>query len=140
VHTGLDLLALDNFAPLSGMRVGLVANAATVDRELRHAADLLASAAGVRLAGLFGPEHGLLGHAQDLIGVGDGQPASAGIAVHSLYGDNFASLKPTPEMLRDLDALAIDLPDIGSRYYTFAATMCLCLEAAAEAGKRVLVL
>jgi uncharacterized protein YbbC (DUF1343 family) len=140
VHTGLDLLALDDFAPLRGLRVGLVANAATVDRELRHAADLLASAAGVRIGALFGPEHGLFGHAQDLIGVGDGEPVSEGIPVHSLYGDNFASLKPTPEMLRDLDALVIDLPDIGCRYYTFAATMCLCLDAAAEAGKRVLVL
>jgi uncharacterized protein YbbC (DUF1343 family) len=140
VHTGLDLLALEDFAPLSGLRVGLVANAAAVDRQLRHAAELLATAPGVRLAALFGPEHGLLGHAQDLISVGDGQPTSDGILVHSLYGDTFASLKPTPEVLRDLDALVIDLPDIGSRYYTFAATMCLCLDAAAAASKRVFVL
>src|ERR1700726_1518316 len=94
VRTGLDVLAAQEFAPLRGLRVGLVANQATVDVKLRHAADLLAAAPGVRLEALFGPEHGLFGHAQDLIGV----PADRGqaIPVHSLYGDSFASLKPNP--------------------------------------------
>jgi uncharacterized protein YbbC (DUF1343 family) len=139
-RTGLDLLVRQDFAPLRGLRVGLVANQATVDRELRHAADLLAAAPGVCLAALFGPEHGLFGHAQDLVGVAAGQPGQGGVPVHSLYGDSIASLKPTAEQLRGLDALVIDLPDIGCRYYTFAATMCLCLEAAAAVGVRVFVL
>src|SRR5437764_5337670 len=110
VRTGLDVLAAQDFAPLRGLRVGLVANPATVDCRLRHAAVLVAQAPGVRLAALFGPEHGLFGHAQDLIGVA-GETAAA--PVHSLYGDSFASLKPTPEQLAGLDALVIDLPDIG---------------------------
>jgi uncharacterized protein YbbC (DUF1343 family) len=139
VRTGLDVLVEQDFALLRGPRIGLVTNAATVDSQLRPATELLAAAPGVRLAALFGPEHGLFGHAQDLIGVSGERPA-AGIPVHSLYGDNFASLKPGPGQLRDLDALVIDLPDIGSRYYTFAATMCLCLEAATATGKRVFVL
>jgi uncharacterized protein YbbC (DUF1343 family) len=131
VRTGLDILTAQDFAPLRGMRVGLVANAATVDAKYRHAADLLVAAPGVRLAAMFGPEHGLFGQAQDLIAVGGG--SAQGVPIHSLYGHTFASLKPTPDQLRGLDALVIDLPDIGSRYYTFAATMCFCLDAAAEA-------
>jgi uncharacterized protein YbbC (DUF1343 family) len=92
----------------------------------------------VRLAKLFGPEHGLLGEAQDLIGVPDG--GNAGLRVHSLYGDTFASLRPTAEQLHGLDALVIDLQDVGSRYYTFQATMLLCLEAASHAGLLTVVL
>jgi uncharacterized protein YbbC (DUF1343 family) len=140
VRTGLDVLAARDFDTLRGLRVGLVANAATVDRQFRHAADLLARAPGVRLAALFGPEHGLFGQAQDLIAVGDQHAPGSSLPVHSLYGDSFASLRPTPEQLRGLDALVIDLPDIGCRYYTFAATMMLCQEAAAAAGLLAVVL
>jgi uncharacterized protein YbbC (DUF1343 family) len=130
VRTGLDVLRDRDFAPLRDLRVGLVCHPASVDSRLHHAADLLSTAPGVTLAALFGPEHGFSGVAQDLIGVGD---SSAGaLRVHSLYGSSFASLKPTADQLRGLDALVIDLQDIGSRYYTFQATMLYCLEAAAE--------
>jgi uncharacterized protein YbbC (DUF1343 family) len=101
---------------------------------------LLAAASGVRIAAVFGPEHGWLGEAQDLIGVRDGDDPLAGLRCYSLYGASFASLKPKPEMLRDLDVLVIDLQDVGSRYYTFQATMLYCLEAAAGVGLRVVVL
>jgi uncharacterized protein YbbC (DUF1343 family) len=138
VRTGLDILAAQDFAPLRGLRVGLVANQATVDARFQHAADLLIAAPGMRLGALFGPEHGLHGHAQDLVGVrGEGSHL---LPIHSLYGDSFASLKPSPQQLAGLDALVIDLPDIGSRYYTFAATMAFCLNAAAEAKLPVFVL
>ncbi len=140
MRTGLDVLRDQEWAPLRGRRVGLVCHPASVDRELRHAADLLAAAPGVRLAALFGPEHGYLGQAQDLIGVADGRDALAGLPVHSLYGDTYASLRPTPEQLRGLDTLVIDLQDVGSRYYTFPATMLFCMEAAAEQGLKVFVL
>src|SRR5438874_8665957 len=121
VRTGLEVLVNAGFAPLRGLRVGLVTHPAAVDPRLRHAADLLAEAPGVRLAALFGPEHGLHGEAQDLIGVADGGDAPAGLRVHSLYGTTAASLRPTAEQLRGLDALVIDLQDVGSRYYTFQA-------------------
>ena len=137
VRTGLDVLRDDGFAPLRGRRVGLVCHPASVDSHLRHAADLLAAAPGVTLAALFGPEHGLHGQAQDLIAVDD--PNATGPRGYSLYGDSFASLKPTAEQLRGLDTLVIDLQDIGSRYYTFQATMLYCLQAAAEHGLAVVV-
>jgi uncharacterized protein YbbC (DUF1343 family) len=140
VQTGLDVLCRQDFAPLRGLRVGLVAHPASVDDRLRHAAALLAAAPGVRLAALFGPEHGLLGHAQDLAGVGDVRDPASGLRVHSLYGNTVESLRPTAEQLRGLDALVIDLQDVGSRYYTFQATMLFCMEEASRHGLLTVVL
>jgi len=137
VRTGLDVLRDRDFDRLRGRRVGHVCHPASVDSRLRHSADLIA-ASGLTLAALFGPEHGFSGVAQDLVGVGDSSDCT--VRVHSLYGPTFASLKPTAEQLRGLDTLVIDLQDVGSRYYTFQATMLYCLEAAAENGVAVVVL
>src|SRR5262249_10946524 len=95
VRTGLDRLTAQGFAPLRGRRVGLVTHPAAVDVQFRSTADLIAAAPGVTLAALFGPEHGLLGAAQDLVGVA-GDP-DHDVPVHSLYGDTVESLRPTPE-------------------------------------------
>src|SRR3954454_18712677 len=100
VRSGLDVLVAQDFAPLRGMRVGVVAHPASVDAQLRHVIELLANARGLTLAAVFGPEHGLLGQAQDLIGV-SGRESNHGtpVAVHSLYGDTVESLRPTREQL-----------------------------------------
>ena len=140
VRTGLEVLRDQAFAPLRGLAVGLVTHPAAVDADLRPVSELLAEAPGVRLAALFGPEHGFQGDAQDLIGVGDSSDPLSGVRVHSLYGDTFDSLRPTENQLRGLDVLVIDLQDVGSRYYTFQATMLLCLEAAARQRLLVVVL
>ncbi|HEX3149938.1 MAG TPA: DUF1343 domain-containing protein [Gemmataceae bacterium] len=140
VQTGLDLLSLDEFAPLRGQRVGLVANPAAIDGRLRHAADLLINTPQIRLTALFGPEHGFGGDVQDLTGVADAMHPRYRCPVFSLYGDSVESLRPTESSLRGLDVLVIDLPDIGSRYYTFQATMLFCLEAAAASDLPVIVL
>lgn len=140
VQTGLDVLVRDGFAPLRGLRVGLVANPATVDAHIRHAADLLAAADRVRLGALFGPEHGFGGETQDLVGVADVLHPRYRCPVISLYGQTVDSLRPRPDVLRGLDVLVIDLPDTGSRYYTFQATMMFCLEAAAAADLPVVLL
>lgn len=139
--TGLDILVADEFAPLRGLRVGVVTHPAAVDRNLRHIIELLGAAAKVKLAAIFGPEHGLLGQAQDLISVNAGESKAAGAPrVHSLYGATAESLRPAAAQLEGLDALVIDLQDIGSRYYTFQATMRYCLQAALPLGLRVLIL
>jgi uncharacterized protein YbbC (DUF1343 family) len=140
VRTGLECLGDKGFAPLRGLRVGLVTHPAAVDGRLCHFRDRLAEAPGVHLAALFGPEHGLMGEAQDLIGVPGGTDPSSGLRVYSLYGNTFDSLKPSAEQLHGIDALVIDLQDVGSRYYTFQATMLFCLEAAAQQKLRVIVL
>jgi uncharacterized protein YbbC (DUF1343 family) len=140
VQTGLEILVREGFQRLRGRRVGLVTNPAGVDARLCPIADLVTEAADVRLAALFGPEHGFGAEAQDLIGVPDTVHPRYGCPVHSLYGVSVESLRPKPEHLRGLDVLVIDLPDIGSRYYTFQATMLYCLEAAAQCGLPVIVL
>ena len=140
VVPGLEVLAERGFRPLAGRRVGLVANPTAVTRGLAHAADLLHAAPGVRLAALFGPEHGVRGDAQYMAAVGGERDARTGLPVHSLYGEARESLRPSRELLERLDVLAFDVQDVGARYYTYQATMMLCMEAAAEAGKAFVVL
>lgn len=140
VQTGLDVLLDEGCDVLRDLRVGLVANPASVNSRLEHIADVLASVPHLRLAAIFGPEHGFGGEAQDLIGVKDAIHARYGCPIYSLYGETAQSLSPRPELLRGLDILVIDLPDIGSRYYTFQATMLLCLEAAAASDLPVVIL
>jgi uncharacterized protein YbbC (DUF1343 family) len=140
VVPGLEALVKSRFAPLRGMRVGLICNPTSVDRRLRHAADLLAGAHGVRLAALFGPEHGVRGDVQYMAAVGDDRDRVTGLPVHSLYGASPESLRPRRSQLEGLDALVFDVQDVGTRYYTYQATMMLCMEAAAEAGLRFVVL
>jgi uncharacterized protein YbbC (DUF1343 family) len=140
VRAGLDLLRSRRGGPLRGRRVGLVCNPTAVDARLRHAADLLHVLPGVTLAALFGPEHGVRGDAQYMAAVGGERDGRTGLPVHSLYGATAASLAPSPAALEGLDALCFDVQDVGSRYYTYQATMLLCLEAAARAGLRFVVL
>jgi len=120
--------------------VGLVCNPTAVDARLRHAADLLRALPGVGLRALFGPEHGVRGDAQYMAAVGGERDRRTGLPVHSLYGRTAASLAPTPAQLRGLDLLCFDIQDVGSRYYTYQATMLLCMEAAARAGLGFVVL
>ncbi len=141
VRTGADALVAEDFARLRGRRVGLVCNQTTVESiRMRHLADLLSDAEDVELVALFGPEHGVRGDAQDMDPVGHARDGLTGVPVHSLYGDGLDSLMPTRESLEGLDLLIVDMQDVGSRYYTFSATMALCMKAAASAGIGVMVL
>ena len=140
VRTGLDRVADgDSKAArlVAGRKVGLLAHAASVDRALRPAASVL-SEAGARISALFGPEHGFAGAAQDMIGVGSHDESE--VPVYSLYGDDASDLSPNPDWLRDLDAIVIDLQDVGSRYYTYVWTAALTMKIAASVGTEVIVL
>ena len=144
LRSGLDVLLTNERRLLQGKRIGLVTHAAAVDRSLRSSIEAIGSMPGVRLMRVFGPEHGVHGQAQDLIGVGDdeapGLEQQIQTQVISLYGKTFDSLKPTPNQLDGLDYLIIDLQDVGSRYYTFQATMKYCLEVALPLGLSVIIL
>lgn len=140
VQTGLDVLVAQKFESLRGKRVGLVTHPAAVDSHFKNAIELLAATPGVNLAAIFGPEHGLHGQAQDLISVSGDEVKSVPATVYSLYGTSAASLRPTREQLQGLDVLVIDLQDVGSRYYTFQATMRYCLEVALPMGLLCMVL
>src|SRR5512137_2968769 len=140
VGVGLEVLLRSRGGPLRGRRVGLICNPTAVDGRLRHAADLLHALPGVTLAALFGPEHGVRGDAQYLVSVAGEVDAAPGLPVHSLYGATAASLRPPPAALAGLDVLCFDIQDVGARYYTYQATMLLCMEAAARAGLAFVVL
>lgn len=141
VSTGLDRWYRDGFRALRGQTVGVVANQATVDSRLVHLVDRLLPghrAGEFRVGAVFGPQHGIWGHTQDNMIEWEGYVDSrTGLRFHSLYGEH---REPTPTMLDGLDRLVIDVPDIGSRYYTFAWTMALCLKAATERGIPVTIL
>jgi uncharacterized protein YbbC (DUF1343 family) len=137
VLTGLDVLVSDRAALLRGRRFALLAHQASVDARLTHAATLLASVRGATLAALWAPEHGLWGAEQDHAVVSTTRDPGSGMRVASLYG---ARREPTAAMLRGLDAVVVDLQDVGSRYYTFVWTMALVMRAAARAGVEVIVL
>jgi uncharacterized protein YbbC (DUF1343 family) len=139
VQTGLDILLEDGITGLRGRRVGVLCHPASVNHHLVHIVDALA-AAQVNLTRLFGPEHGIRGEAQDMIGVAGNRDPRTEIPVTSLYGETVESLVPTAAELADIDVLLVDLQDVGSRYYTFIWTMALCLQSAARAGVAVVVL
>jgi len=136
VRVGLDHVDAEGAGPLRGKRVGLVAHAASVTADGRHAIDVL-RARGVSLLRLFTPEHGLEGRAEAGVPVAARRDPRSGLPVVSLYG---AKTRPGREDLEDLDALVFDLQDAGVRFYTYLGTMILCLEAAAEAGIEMIVL
>jgi uncharacterized protein YbbC (DUF1343 family) len=137
VLTGLDVLSTRLRALLGGQRVGLLCHQASVTSALAHARDVIRQLPGVRLVRLFAPEHGVGGSAQDHALIRPDRDAATGLPVVSLYG---ARLAPDPRWLRDIDALVVDLQDVGSRYYTFAWTMTLAMQACARADVRVVVL
>lgn len=145
VRPGLEVLLNSRLDLLKDKKVGLICNQSTLGPGFRHAVDLLHQEPGIQLAALFGPEHGVRGEAQDMIpvdaGGAEGQvDRKTGVPVHSLYGATFDSLTPSPEMLQGLEVLVFDVQDVGSRYYTYAATMVLCMKAAKKAGIPVVVL
>lgn len=123
---------------LRGARVGAVLHPASVSAALEHSSHVLERSSALRLSALFGPQHGYLGQTQDnMIEWRSYEHPRLGIPVHSLYGEH---REPTAEMLRGLDALVVDLQDVGTRYYTFIWTLYLCMKACAAAGVPVIVL
>jgi uncharacterized protein YbbC (DUF1343 family) len=139
VESGLDVLCRERLDLLRGRRVGVLCHPASIAADLTHIVDRLIEV-GVRPVKLYGPEHGVRGEAQDMIGVDDDHDRRTGIPVVSLYGETFESLAPTSADLGGVDVLVIDLQDVGSRYYTYIWTMVLALEAAFRAGVAVIVL
>lgn len=136
VLNGIDVLVRDGFRQLDGLRVGLVTNASGHDRLRRSTIDLLHEAENVTLVSLFSPEHGIRGDL-DQEKIPDGRDDATGLPVHSLYGERRT---PSPDQLKDLDALVFDIQDVGCRFYTYLSTLTHCMEAAANAGIRFIVL
>jgi uncharacterized protein YbbC (DUF1343 family) len=136
VRVGLERCDVPGGGPLEGRRIGLVCHAASVTEDGRRAVDVLRTR-GVTVVRLFAPEHGLAGKAAAGVAIDESRDEATGLAVVSLYG---AKRRPDPGDLAGLDALVIDLQDAGVRFYTYAATMLGCMEAAADANLPVFVL
>jgi uncharacterized protein YbbC (DUF1343 family) len=135
VQTGLDVLRAQGFAPLIGKRVGLVTNHTGRARDGATAIDLLFGARDVKLAALFSPEHGIRGILDAT--VPSEVDEKTRLPIHSLYGE---TRRPSAAMLDGLDAMVIDLQDIGARFYTYTTTMAFVMEEAAKRKLPVYVL
>lgn len=137
VITGIEVLKESNFKILEGKRVGLITNPTGVDSKLKSTIDILYEAKNVNLIALFGPEHGVRGDYAAGDVVESYTDSQTNLPVFSLYG---RTVKPTFEMLKEIDILVYDIQDIGCRSYTYISTMGLAMEAAAENNIEFVVL
>jgi len=137
IVTGADQTAV-YLKMLKGKKVGFVGNQTSVmsDEKNTHVVDYLVSK-GVNLVKVFAPEHGFRDMAAAGAKISDGVDPVTGVPVVSLYGKNY---KPSKEMLEDLDVIVYDIQDVGCRFYTYISTMAYVMEAAAENGKKVIIL
>ncbi|MFZ5643307.1 MAG: exo-beta-N-acetylmuramidase NamZ domain-containing protein [Bacillota bacterium] len=122
---------------IEGKRIGLVTNQSGVNSQGRSTIDVLAEDKSIKLAALYGPEHGIDGKAKAGEYVKSYVHKQLNIPVYSLYGE---TRMPTGEMLRDIDILIFDVQDIGARSYTYMSTMNYCMVAAQKYGKQIIVL
>ena len=137
VTLGIDRLLTADRRMVQGRRVGLVCNPASINPAFRHSADLLFDDPDVTLAAIFGPQHGFRADLQDnMIETPHARDTRRDVPIFSLYSE---VREPSAEMLEGLDALVIDLQDVGTRVYTYIYTMANCMRAAARHGVRVVV-
>lgn len=139
VLAGIDVLEAQGFAPLQGKRIGLLTNQTGVDSAGVRTIDVLPHAPGVQLTAIFSPEHGVAG-ALDTTKIGNSKDAATGVPIYSVYGATDEARRPPQDVLKQLDAVVIDLQDAGVRFYTYETTVGYFLEAAAKAGIAVIVL
>jgi uncharacterized protein YbbC (DUF1343 family) len=137
VTLGIDGLLTRDRGLIAGRRVGLVSNPASIDARFRHSADRLYEDPDVALTALFGPQHGFRSDLQDnMIETPHASDGRRRVPVFSLYSE---TREPTPDMLREIDVLVIDLQDVGTRVYTYIYTLANCMRAAARHAVPVVV-
>jgi uncharacterized protein YbbC (DUF1343 family) len=135
VLCGIDVLERDHFKQLDGRRVGLITNVTGRNHAGERDVDLFAKAGNFKLVKLFSPEHGLDAKRDEKIG--DDVDQRTGLHVYSLYGK---TTRPTAEMLAGIDTLVFDIQDVGARFYTYSATLGICMEEAARNKIKFVVL
>lgn len=138
IYLGIDLINEGWPKKFEKARVGILVHSASVNRDLRYSWEVFWDFKRAKLCSIFGPQHGLFGETQANMVEWEGyKDPFTGLTVYSLYGK---VRKPTPEMLRDIDGVVVDLQDVGSRYYTYIWTLYLVMEACLENNKFVVVL
>ena len=124
---------------LRGKKIGLVAHQASIVKTpagTKHLVDVLLEK-GIRLQGVFAPEHGFRGTADAGEKIKDGKDAETGLSIYSLYGEN---RKPKLEQLQGIELMVFDLQDVGVRFFTYLSTLHYIMEACAEQEIPLLVL
>jgi uncharacterized protein YbbC (DUF1343 family)/CubicO group peptidase (beta-lactamase class C family) len=143
VQTGIDVLEAHSFEEIRNgatkRKIGLLTNQTGVDCEGRRTIDVLAAAPGVSLEAIFTPEHGVTG-SLDTTDIANSKDAATGIPVYSVYGAKDSDRRPSPDVLKNLDAILVDIQDAGVRFYTYETTLGYFLEAAAKAHIEIVVL
>lgn len=137
VMLGIDVLEEDGFKAVAGKKIGLLTHPAGVNRRGESTVSVLRRAPQTRLVALFAPEHGFDGEIKAGANFGDTIHTTTGLPVYSLHG---ANRKPTAKQLKGLDALVIDLQDIGVRSYTFNVVMRYAMDSCFQHGVEVIVL
>lgn len=143
--TGAEILLESGLERLRGRKIGVLCNPSALVRTAVppyrrcHLVDAL-QGAGLDLVRLYGPEHGLWSTAQDLIAVDGGRDPVFGLDVTTLYGRSEDSLTLRSDALDGVEILIADLQDVGARYYTYAATICMALQACQQRGVELLLL
>lgn len=141
MSTGLDRLASGDHEALAGLKVALLCNHTAVTSTGRHAVEVLREIPGLEIVRLLGPEHGVWSTHQDMEAVDtEGTDAVFGLPEVSLYGHNRDSLAPDSSALEGIDAVVYDIQDIGTRFYTYAATLAFVMEVAERRAIPVIVL
>ena len=138
VMLGIDVLESQGFAAVKGKRIGLLTHPAGVNRRGERTIDVLRRAPGVKLVALYGPEHGVNGDAPAEFKVADTIDKRTGLPAYSIYA--MPNRKPTKASLKGIDAMVIDLQDIGTRSYTFVSAMRYTMEACFANNVEVIVL
>jgi len=144
VKNGIDVLESHGFRELGvtadrSIRVGLVTNQTGVDSAGQRTVDVLAHAPAVELVAIFSPEHGVAGKV-DTTDIHNSKDAATNVPIYSVYGEGDANRRPTSEEMARLDVVVYDIQDLGVRFYTYESTLGYFLEAAARAGKEIVVL
>jgi uncharacterized protein YbbC (DUF1343 family) len=128
VETGLD--RIHEYEKLFiGKRIGIVTNHTAFNSRNEHITDIFFKLPNTEVVALFGPEHGIKGKEAAGSKIENKTDPLKDIPIYSLYGK---TLKPTSEMLDNIEILVFDIQDIGARFYTYIYTMSLAMEAAAE--------
>jgi len=136
VFFGDELLLKENIELINDKRVGLVTNHSAILPNNVHLVDSLL-ALGIDVTALFSPEHGIRGEISDGSKILSSTDDKTGIPIFSLYG---STIKPTKEMLNNIDIILFDIQDIGARFYTYISTLYNALQSAAENDLPVIVL
>ena len=121
---------------LQGKRVAVLANHTAMVGE-QHLVDMLVGE-GVKLVGIFSPEHGFRGGADAGEKVSSSVDEKTGIPIWSLYDGN--TQRPSDEKMKAFDVLLVDMQDVGLRFYTYYISMIRMIDACADFGRKVIVL